>query len=216
MPAYRDQVSSRGHPIFAWFYGKMGPGCDERGTAERRRQLLATAAGRVVEVGAGTGLNLVHYPADAVTEVLAVEPDPHMFRRLALATSGAPIPVRLQRASADALPVEDGWADTVVMSLVLCSVPSQPEALAEARRALRSDGSLLFFEHVRSESPGLARLQDLGEVPWGWFGAGCHPNRDTVAAIRASGFDIVELERFPEPAGLLAKPHVLGVARPAR
>jgi len=209
-------VGRTGHPIFAWFYDKMGPRADARGTAERRRQLLATAAGRVVEVGAGTGLNLAHYPAGAVAEVLAVEPDPNMLRRLALAKSGAPVSVRLERASADALPVEDGWADTVVMSLVLCSVPSQPEALAEARRALKPDGRLLFFEHVRSESPWLARLQDLGEVPWGWFGAGCHPNRDTVATIRASAFEIVELERFSEPAGLLAKPHVLGVARPAR
>jgi ubiquinone/menaquinone biosynthesis C-methylase UbiE len=209
-------MGSSGHPVFAWFYDKMGARADARGTAERRRQLLAHAAGRVVEVGAGTGLNLAHYPPGAVSEVLAVEPDPNMFRRLALAKSGAPVPVRLERASAEALPVEDGWADTVVMSLVLCSVASQQDALAEAHRALNPGGHLLFFEHVRSESRRLARLQDLGEVPWGWFGAGCHPNRDTIAAIRTSGFEIVEMERFPEPAGLLAKPHVLGVARPAR
>ena len=205
-----------GHPVFAWFFERLGPRADARGTAERRRQLLTRAAGRVVEVGAGTGLNLPHYPPGAVTEVLAVEPDPHMFRRLALSIGDVPVPVKLRRATADALHLGDGWADTVVMSLVLCSVPSQAGALAEARRVLSLDGRILFFEHVRSESPGFARLQDLGERGWGWFGGGCHPNRDTISAIRAAGFEIEELERFDEPGALLAKPHVLGVARPAR
>ena len=207
---------ANGHPVFAWFFDKLGPRADLRGTAERRRKLLARATGRVVEIGAGTGLNLPHYPPDVVTEVLAVEPDPHMFRRLALVIGDAPVPVRLRRTTADALHLGDAWADAVVMSLVLCSVPSQAAALAEARRVLKPGGRLLFFEHVRAASPMVARLQDLLERPWGWFGGGCHPNRDTIAAIRAAGFQIDELERFDEPGALLAKPHVLGVARPAR
>jgi ubiquinone/menaquinone biosynthesis C-methylase UbiE len=184
---------------------------DANGTAEHRRALLSNATGRVVEVGAGTGLNLRYYPA-AVTEVIALEPDPHMFRRLAAEAGSASMPVDLRRASAEALPIETRWADTVVMSLVLCSVQDVPTALAEARRVLRPGGRLLFFEHVRAEDPRLARRQDRYERPWGWFGAGCHPNRDSVGAISDAGFEIRDLERFDEASALLAKPHVLGWA----
>ena len=172
---------------------------------------MANATGRVVEVGAGTGLNLPYYPP-MVTEVLAVEPDPHMFRRLVAATSRASAPIRVGRAPAEALPLGDASTDTVVMSLVLCSVPDVPRALIEARRVLKPGGRLLFFEHVRSEEPGFARWQDRLERPWGVFGAGCHPNRDTLAAIRAAGFEVRQVERFDERNAMLAKPHVLGWA----
>lgn len=201
----------RGHPVFAWLYERLGPRLDARGTAEHRRRLLAHAVGRVVEVGAGTGLNLRHYPG-GVQEVLAVEPDPYMFRRLARAMERAGVPVRLARASADGLPAEDGSVDTVVMSLVLCSVPDVGAALAEARRVLAPGGRLLFFEHVRAEDLRLARWQDRLVRPWGFFGAGCHPNRDTLGAIRAAGFEVQEVDRFDEPGEWLAKPHVLGWA----
>ena len=127
---------SDGHRLFAWFYSKLAPKADRRGTADHRRKLLSTARGQVVEIGAGTGLNLQYYPHD-VSEVLATEPDLHMFRRLADAMAGAPGPVRLQRAAADSLPLEDAWADTAVCSLVLCSVPDQAAALAEAHRVLK-------------------------------------------------------------------------------
>jgi ubiquinone/menaquinone biosynthesis C-methylase UbiE len=202
-----------GHPIFAWFYGRLGPRADLRGTADRRRRLLATARGSVLEVGAGTGLNLRHYPA-TVTEVLAVEPDPHMFRRLALALDQSPVPVQLRRATADALPAHDDSVDTVVCSLVLCSVPDVFAALSEARRVLKPSGRLLFFEHVRALDPRFAKWQDRLEGPWGSCGAGCHPNRDTIEEIEASGFRIEELDRFDEPGAMLAKPHVLGSALP--
>lgn len=204
-------MTDRGHPVFAWGYAKLGPHLDRRGTADRRRELLSRATGRTVEVGAGTGLNLRYYPP-AVSEVLAVEPDLYMFRRLVAALDGAPVPVRLKRASAEALPVEGASVDTIVMSLVLCSVPDTDAALAEALRALKPGGRLLFFEHVRSQDARLARRQDRFERPWGWFGGGCHPNRDTLAAIGLAGFQVQEIERFDEPGAMLAKPHILGWA----
>ena len=189
----------------------LGPRADARGTAQRRRSLLADASGHVIEVGAGTGLNLRHYPS-AVDEVLAVEPDPHMFRRLALALGRASVPVRLARSTAEDLPAPDDSLDAVVMSLVLCSVPDVPAALAEARRVLKPEGRLLFFEHVRAEDPRLVRWQDRLDRAWGFFGGGCHPNRDTLASIEAAGFHVEDVERFDEPGALLAKPHVLGWA----
>ena len=162
-------------------------------------------------MGAGTGLNFPHYPA-AVTEVVALEPDLYMFRRLVEAMGSSTVPVQLRRAAGDHLPVEDDSVDTVVMSLVLCSVPDVSLALGEARRVLKHGGRLLFFEHVRAEDRRLAAWQDRLARPWGFFGAGCHPNRDTLMAIRSAGFEIEEVERFDERAAMLAKPHILGWA----
>jgi ubiquinone/menaquinone biosynthesis C-methylase UbiE len=200
-----------GHPVFAWFYSKMAPRQEQRGSREHRDRLLASAAGRVVEVGAGTGLNLPLYPS-AVTEVLAIEPDPHMFKRLAGALDTASVPVRLQRATAEQIPLEDGWADTVVFCLVLCSVPEIPAALAEARRVLKPGGRVLFFEHVRSADKRLAAWQDRLQAPWSWMSGGCHPNRDSVGAIEAAGFGLEALDRFDVPGSFLATPHAIGSA----
>ena len=192
----------------------MGPRADARGTAVRRRRLLADASGAVVEVGAGTGLNLRHYPP-AVRDVLAIEPDPSMFRRLAASLPQASVPVRLSRAGVEAIPTDDASIDAVVFSFVLCTVEDQAAALAAARRVLRSDGRLLLFEHVRAAEPRLSRWQDRLERPWGLVAGGCHPNRDTVAAVEAAGFRIEALEAFDEPGAMLARPHVLGTAVPA-
>ncbi len=203
---------SEGHRFFAFAYDKLAPAIERRGTAARRATLLAGASGSVVEIGAGTGLNLGHYP-DAVTEVIATEPDPHMLRRLARAAPAAGVPVRMQRARAEALPVEDASADVVVSSLVLCSVPDPAAALAEARRVLRPGGRLFFLEHVRA-APGssLERWQDRLRRPWGMVSGGCKPNRDTVAAIVEAGFEIEDVDRWDEPGAALARPHVAGTA----
>ena len=184
---------------------------DRHGTADHRRELLSHATGRTIEVGAGTGLNLRYYPS-AVSEVLAVEPDRHMFRHLVAALDGASVPVRLKRASAEELPVDSASVDTIVMSLVLCSVPDTDAALAEALRVLRPGGRLLFYEHVRSQHARFARRQDRFERVWGWFGGGCHPNRDTLGAIGLQGFQMQDVRRFDEPGTVLAKPHILGWA----
>src|SRR5437762_157269 len=146
--------------------------------ADRRRSLLSNALGVTVEIGAGTGLNAGHYPP-SVGKVIATEPDRHMLRRLRRAAAEARVPVLVERSFADRLPLEDRSADTAVSTLVLCSVPDQQEALREIRRVLKSSGRLLFLEHVRSPNPSLARWQDRLERQWGWFGGGCHPNRET-------------------------------------
>ncbi|MGQ0668239.1 MAG: class I SAM-dependent methyltransferase [Actinomycetota bacterium] len=203
--------SDKGHRVFAWFYAHLSPGAERRGAAEHRRKLLSRAEGVVVEIGAGTGLNFPHYPA-GVTEVLATEPDPHMLKRLRAAAAESRVPVRVVEAGAESLPLPDGSADTVVATLVLCSVTDVQASLGQARRVLKPGGRLLFYEHVRAQAAGFARWQDRFERPWGFFGAGCHPNRDSVAAIGAAGFEIEEIERFDEPGTLLAKPHVLGSA----
>jgi ubiquinone/menaquinone biosynthesis C-methylase UbiE len=198
-------------PVFARCYARVAHLMDAE-IGDHRRRLLAGLTGRVLEVGAGHGLNFPHYPA-TVTEVLAVEPEPYL-RRLALAAARqAPISIRVVDGTAEALPAPDRAVDAVVTSLVLCTVADPDQALAETRRVLRPGGRLRFYEHVRAQDPRLARWQDRLERPWGWLVGGCHPNRDTVATITAAGLQVVQLDRFDlQTMPPLARPHVLGVA----
>jgi len=199
---------------FARTYLRLAPAADARGVAAHRHTLLEGLDGRVCEVGSGQGLNFAHYPA-AVTGVVAVEPDVTL-RRAARGTAGsAPVPVALVAGEAEALPLADASCDAVVACLVLCSVADQPRALAEARRVLRPDGRLVFYEHVRSGHRLAGGLEDLVAPLWSRLAGGCHPNRDTAAAISAAGFTIEAVDRFgfSPGAGLPRTAHVLGRAR---
>jgi ubiquinone/menaquinone biosynthesis C-methylase UbiE len=199
------------HPLFARVYARVGHLMDAE-IGDHRRRLLAGLTGRVLEVGAGNGLNFPHYPA-TVTEVVAVEPEPHLRRLAQAAARQAPVPIRVVAGTAEALPARDATVDAVVASLVLCTVTDPQQALAEIGRVLRPGGRLRFYEHVRATDPRLARWQDRLERPWEWLVGGCHPNRDTVAAIAAAGLQLVALDRFDLAAmPALARPHVLGVA----
>ncbi len=182
---------------------------ERRGLAHRRVSLLQKADGDVLEIGAGTGLNFDFYPPSA--RVVAIEPDPAMARRAIERALSARASVNVFQLDAQGLPVEDESVDVVVGTLVMCTIADPSRALTEMRRVLRPGGRYLFIEHVRSESPRLARWQDRLERPWGLVAGGCHPNRRTVDLIRASGFKVTELDRFE--LGLpLTKPHVAGSA----
>jgi ubiquinone/menaquinone biosynthesis C-methylase UbiE len=184
----------------------------ERRFGEKRRLVLAPAAGRVLEIGAGTGWSFRHYPA-AVTEIVALEPDDGMRARGERRAAESGWPVHFVSESAEELPFEDDSFDWVVSMAVLCTVPEPERAFAEIRRVLKPGGALLFVEHVRSESPRLARWQDRLERPWGVLAQGCHPNRDTVSALRGAGFDVELVERGELPlAPPIVKPYVLGRA----
>jgi SAM-dependent methyltransferase len=202
------------HPLFARFYAKVSPGVERKGAAGHRDELLAGLRGRVIEVGAGNGLNFRHYPP-TVDEVVAVEPEDYLRARALEAARGAPVPVTVLDGVADRLPVEDGAFDAAVASLVLCSVPDQAAALAEIRRVLRPGGELRFYEHVVDDRPRLAALQrklDDWNV-WPPFTGGCHVSRDTGAAIVHAGFAIERARGFPFAPGPVPVKHILGVAR---
>ncbi len=198
--------------FFSAIYDRAMKGTEEAGMREMRAALLAQARGRTIEIGAGTGINLDLYPAE-VDDLVVAEPDPHMRKRLRAKLAGSGRGAKVIEAPAERLPFEDASFDTAVATLVLCTVPDPRAAVAELERVLKPGGRLLFLEDVRSEDPGLARWQDRLERPWRFLGDGCHCNRDTVATIDASGFELgqVERDRLPK-APPLVRPLVRGSA----
>ncbi|SDY66278.1 Methylase involved in ubiquinone/menaquinone biosynthesis [Modestobacter sp. DSM 44400] len=214
-----DETAQEGemaHPRFARTYLRVSERADRRGVVAHRRVLLAGLSGTVGEVGAGNGLNFRHYPP-AVTRVLAVEPEPTLRAHAQHAAGSAAVPVDVLNGTADALPIPTGSCDAVVASLVLCSVPDLPQALAEIRRVLRPGGQLRFYEHVRSPGRLRGRLQDALTPAWAACAGGCRLNRDTAAAIAAAGFAITAMDRFTFRPLPYAPPttHILGCAVPA-
>ncbi len=208
-------MSTVRHPYFARFYAWLSLRMEPE-VGRYRSRLLAGLRGRVIEIGAGNGLNFGHYPPE-VEQVYAVEPEPRL-RALATARADeADADVEVVDGVADRLPADDASFDAAVVSLVLCSVPDQATALAEVRRVLRSGGELRFFEHVRADTSGLRRTQRaLDATIYPWLAGGCHLSRDTATAIRRAGFTVESIESLRVPdtrMSMPATPHILGAAR---
>lgn len=158
---------------------------------------VGPAHGHVLEVGAGGGENLPFYDlGDRVQRLTLTEPDPHMLRRADRSIWRMGMPVEVVPAAAEALPFSSETFDTVVGTLVFCSVEDQAVALAEVRRVLKPGGTFLFMEHVRSAHPVWSRLQDIVTPVNRLLGAGCRPNRDTIGAIDRAGFEVIRLSRL--------------------
>jgi SAM-dependent methyltransferase len=205
------------HPLFARFFHRFCGRDRGQGERELRRELLAGARGRVVEVGAGNGINFGHYPG-SVVELIAVEPEPYLRRQAEKAAIDAPIPVQVVPGVAASLGLATDSVDVVVVCGVLCSVPDQREALTEFRRVLGAGGELRFYEHVRSRRERFARWQRLLDLPWSRAMGGCHTDRDTLAAITDAGFRVERCRAFGFPPGARAypvAPRILGLARAA-
>jgi ubiquinone/menaquinone biosynthesis C-methylase UbiE len=203
------------HPIAARLIERAMRAGEKHGQAEHRQRLLRGLSGKVVEVGAGTGINFRHYP-DSVTEVVAVEPEDYLRRQAERAAATAPVKVRVVRGVSGHLPLEDASCDAGVACLVLCTVPDQKRALAELARVIRPGGELRFYEHVVSERPLEARLQRFADATfWPRIAGGCHLSRDTGRVIEEAGFRIESCDRFPfSPARYVPPdPHILGIAR---
>ena len=175
---------------------------------------MSNIAGRVVEIGAGTGLTFAHYPA-TVDSVVAVEPDPYRRAMAARVARGARVPIDVVSGVAEALPIADDTIDAAVSSLVLCSVSDVALALAELQRVLRPSGELRFLEHVIAERGPLRMLQRVAAPVYSRTADGCHIARDTLTSITRAGFTVKECHRFMHADGSLepAIPHVLGRAR---
>jgi ubiquinone/menaquinone biosynthesis C-methylase UbiE len=203
--------------LFALYYPVLIGLSERAGQSERRAELLSAARGRTLEIGAGGGHNLAHYPA-AVTELVVTEPSPHMIRHLRTELARRPPAVgsyELVRTGAEELPFEDASFDTVAATFVHCSIPDPRAALAEITRVLKPGGAYLFIEHVRStDNPWLARFQDAVQLPHRYLAAGCHPNRRTEQLLADSALTVERLVHEPMPrASPTVRPTIRGIAR---
>ncbi len=197
--------------LFAWVY----PGLSARHEAlveERKRALfqraLALGPRRVLEIGLGPGPNLAHLPPGV--EYLALEPNPFFHQALRRRAEALGLGLTLLPGRAEAIPLPAGDVDLVVGTLVLCSVKDPVKAVAEVHRVLRPGGVFLFLEHVAAPIGPYRLLQEAATPLFALLGDGCHPNRETLALIRAR-FPRVEAEAFTLPLPVVA-PHVAGLA----
>jgi len=197
---------------FATLYDPLLWAGEKAGMGARRRDLLSGARGRTVELGSGTGLNLGYYP-DGLDELILTEPEAAMRVRSARRLRRSRRQASVLDAPAERLPFADKSVDTVVSTLVLCTVEDPDPVLREIERVLRPRGRLLFLEHVRSDSPRLASWQDRLADPWRRFAEGCHCNRDTLEMLQASGLALEEVQettwRGMPP---IVRPLIAGVA----
>jgi ubiquinone/menaquinone biosynthesis C-methylase UbiE len=179
--------------VFSALYDPLLWVAERAGMSKRRKKLLSRASGRVLELGAGTGLNLAHYP-DEIEELVLTEPAAPMVSRLERRAKQSGHDSTVVVAPAERLPFEDDSFDTVVSTFVLCTVDDPRQAIDEIARVLRPGGRLLFLEHVRADSARLARWQDRLHRPWHAFAAGCHANRPTVDLLRESPLRVESVE----------------------
>ena len=204
----------RTHPIYASVYDRYNQGAERTWLGEGRALAIAHARGKVVEIGAGTGMNLLHYRD--VEKVVACEPDPAYLKQLHRRLPEAKVPVAVLQAAAERLPFANASFDTAVSTLVMCSVDDPEQTARELRRVLRPDGTLLLIEHICNEATGFSRMAQNMAVPfWKLFLGGCHPNRASLRTLARAGFNITELDRFNPPhVPSVMFPFIVATARP--
>jgi ubiquinone/menaquinone biosynthesis C-methylase UbiE len=197
--------------FFAFTYDRFSKRSEKAGLTEMRRNLIAGASGDVLEIGGGTGANLGYYGA-GVESLTVTEPEPPMLKRLKRKVRKQGSNATVLRAPAEDLPFGDASFDTIVSTLVLCGVDDQPRVVRELRRVLRPGGRLIFLEHVRSDDPHVAKMQDRMN-PVSRFAVCCDCNRPTLDTIRSAGFEVTELEQTELPkAPPFVRPLIIGTA----
>lgn len=183
------------HPLFARVYPRIERFARSHGADAHREELLDGVSGRVLEIGAGTGANFSLYP-DGVRELVAVEPEPRLRAQAEQAARRVPFPVDVRAGTAEQLPLPDASFDTVIVSLVLCSVRDVDRTVAEIKRVLRPDGELRYYEHIRAADAKFAKRQRLLNLVWPRLAGGCQLTRDPEAAFRRAGFRIERARHF--------------------
>lgn len=180
--------------IFTRYYDTLLAPFEKAGIKAYRKRLLQQARGNVLEVGCGTGLNFPFYLPNQITHVEAIEPDSTMREKAQARALASPVSITIQSAGGELLPFPNETFDTVVCSLVLCTIPDPLSALKEMNRVCKPDGVLLLFEHVRMPQPLFATLQERLTPTWKKLCDGCHLNRDTLTLAQEAGFIILRME----------------------
>ncbi len=199
--------------LMAKLYDPFMAKTEEACLGQWREELLGRAKGRVLELGAGTGINLQYYPDDV--EVVLVEPDSHMRDALSPRFEGSGLEGQIIGGTMESMQAPEGSFDTVVSTLVLCSVPDQARTLEEAYRLLKPGGELIFLEHVAAhDNPARLKWQRRIDPFWRVIGDGCRLCRQTGAAIEAAGFELIEIKRESmRKAFPFLRPTIRGIAR---
>ncbi|MBI2940994.1 MAG: class I SAM-dependent methyltransferase [Chloroflexi bacterium] len=199
---------TKGHRCFAAVYDLLNRWGERKVLGHLRPHIAGEATGRVLEIGAGTGANFPYYRM--AETIVATDPDPFMLERAQKRAGERCLAITFVQCAAEELPFPDCSFDTVVATLVLCTVRDPARALAAVRRVLKPDGAFRFIEHVRADGGLMARVQDFLTPAWSCLGAGCHLNRRTAASLEAAGFEMAEIQELQLP--LL--PLISGIARP--
>ena len=188
--------------IHAWMLSRLSARYEPM-VADRKRSLFADLRGCVLEIGPGTGPNLRFYPPGI--RWIGIEPNPYMYPYLRKAAEEAGLSIELRSGIAEKLQAEEASVDTVISTLVLCSVRDPDRTLQEILRVLKPGGRFLFIEHVAApRGTALRRFQNLLCPLWRMIGDGCHPNRETWTTIERAGFDRVDYKNFRLPLGPVA------------
>ncbi|MBB6444292.1 class I SAM-dependent methyltransferase [Bacillus benzoevorans] len=176
-----------------WYDPLMNP-LEQTVFKKIRQDLIQRANGRVMELGSGTGINFPLYKD--VENVTAIEPNPYMIQRSLNKKEKASVPITVLQQSAEELPFSDHSFDTVIATLVFCTIPNVEQALQEVHRVCKPGGKILLFEHVLMENPVLGKIQTRLTPYWSKICDGCCLDRDTVSVVRQQGFEMVELKQY--------------------
>lgn len=177
------------HPLLAALYDAALAPTEWLGVRDQRRRLMEGLTGRVVELAAGTGLNVPLYPETA-DEIHAVEPDDHMLKKLRSKAARSEAKLFLYRGNATSLPFVDGAFDGAILTFALCTIPEPEAALDEIHRVVRAGGVLRFLEHVKSPKSRTARWQDRATPIWSRLAGGCRLNQPTVEILESTRWDV--------------------------
>lgn len=180
--------------LFAKWYDLFMSPLEHRKFKRVRKELLRSATGRVLELGAGTGINFPLY--ENANHVTAIEPSQHMIDRSQSKFNKAAVPIKIVKAGAEQLPFNDDTFDTVVATLVFCTIPNVEKAIDEMKRVCKPNGKILLFEHVKMENRVLSRLQDWLTPVWKKICDGCCLNRETLHTFMIHGLTVVKVEKF--------------------
>lgn len=191
-------------PVADWYERHVLPylidlACGVGPVTRQRAKVVPQAAGRVLEIGIGTGLNLPHYDAARVERIIGLDPGTEMHRLARKRLQATGLHVELVGLSAERIPYDDASFDCVLVTFSLCTIPDPVAALREMRRVLKPGARLLFCEHGRAPDASVARWQDRLTPVWSRFAGGCHLNRDIPALIREAGFTLEDLQTMYLP-----------------
>ncbi|BAY33091.1 type 11 methyltransferase [Nostoc carneum NIES-2107] len=201
--------SNCGKRLFAWMMAQ-GSTEYEKAVSDRKTSLFTNLYGNILEIGPGTGPNLSYYPQDI--NWIGVEPNPFMHSYLREAAEQLGLDIDIRTGTAESIDASDNSIDTVVSTLVLCSVPNLAATFREILRVLKPGGRFLFIEHIAAPSGTfLRRVQSTVRPIWQFLGDGCHPDRETWVALEQAGFSKLNYEHFEAPFPIVS-PHIMGVA----